>query len=148
MRRQQQTQRGIMDFIERRFIFYSFCSNKSLFACLIQIDNKTILTYWHICFVFSKAGQLISVCNYWNDPTKRSSYLDTNVYLPYLNNEVSHENSQRYKDNFVNLNKVVLSKPASRPLQLSLTFRGMHRFFFHLYSQLNGCVFFTSPECN
>ncbi|XP_075254718.1 lysosomal thioesterase PPT2 homolog [Convolutriloba macropyga] len=61
---------------------------------------------YHICY--RNLGQTVSVCNYWTDPTKRKEYLANNYYLPFLNNEVPHASAKRYKDNFVNLEQLVL----------------------------------------
>jgi len=79
-------------------------------------DHLLSKDVYKICY--NELGQLISVCNYWNDPLQKSLYLDTNVYLPYLNNEIPHNNSQRFKDNFVNLNKLILvGGPDDRVIQ-------------------------------
>ena len=61
---------------------------------------------YKVCY--NKAGQLISGCNYWNDPNQHELYLSKNVYLPFLNNEIKHENSSKYKENFSNLSRLVL----------------------------------------
>lgn len=61
---------------------------------------------YRICY--RPTGQLISVCNYWNDPTEQEKYLEENKFLPYLNNEVPHDDAQSYKDNFARLHDLIL----------------------------------------
>ncbi|XP_063723813.1 lysosomal thioesterase PPT2-B-like [Symsagittifera roscoffensis] len=69
-------------------------------------DHVTAGEVYHICY--TKSGQLISVCNYWHDPIQTTLYLAENNYLPYLNNELAHNDSQRYKENFVSLGGLIL----------------------------------------
>ncbi|KAK7094800.1 lysosomal thioesterase PPT2-A-like [Littorina saxatilis] len=57
---------------------------------------------------YTKAGQVISVGNYWNDPHHHDKYLKENKFLTFLNNEVQHPNSSEYKSNFLRLKHLVL----------------------------------------
>lgn len=62
-----------------------------------------------VSIVFYNAiGQdLISVANYWKDPTNKTGYQLFNNFLPYINNEVSHADSERYRSNLAKLNRIV-----------------------------------------
>ena len=75
-------------------------------SCAAIFHDILTKEVYKLCY--SKVGQLISVCNYWNDPYQHELYLSENDYLPYLNNEIKHENSNKYKENFSNLTQLVL----------------------------------------
>ncbi len=62
-----------------------------------------------IRFIFYNAiGQdLVSVAGYWRDPNHKSEYLASNSFLPYINNEITHADSNRYRSNLVALNRIV-----------------------------------------
>ncbi|XP_042339129.1 lysosomal thioesterase PPT2-like, partial [Plectropomus leopardus] len=47
-------------------------------------------TVFHICY--SKVGQKVSICDYWNDPHHRSRYLQSNDFLVRLNGDRPHNN--------------------------------------------------------
>mmetsp|Transcript_7481 Transcript_7481/g.12006 ORF Transcript_7481/g.12006 Transcript_7481/m.12006 type:complete len:338 (-) Transcript_7481:3378-4391(-) len=51
---------------------------------------------------------LVAQANYLKDPTEMDQYLKHNIFLPKLNNEVEHEDSQKYKENFASLEKLAL----------------------------------------
>ena len=57
------------------------------------------------------SGKEVSLCGYWNDPTPEfhQEYLKHSPILPYLNNEVAHEKSEQYKQNFLGVRKLVLA---------------------------------------
>lgn len=57
---------------------------------------------------YNAIGQdLISVAGYWKDPQNQTGYRTFNSFLPYINNEVTHANSERYRANLANLNRIV-----------------------------------------
>ena len=57
------------------------------------------------------SGKEVSLCGFWNDPTPEfhQEYLKYSPILPYLNNEVAHEKSELYKQNFLGVRKLVLA---------------------------------------
>ncbi|KAL2083864.1 hypothetical protein ACEWY4_019382 [Coilia grayii] len=57
---------------------------------------------------YTKMGQLLSVCNYWNDPYHRWAYLRGNSYLALLNGDRAHDNITSWKNNFLRIKKLVL----------------------------------------
>nr|XP_057909934.1 lysosomal thioesterase PPT2-A-like [Doryrhamphus excisus] len=59
-----------------------------------------------ICY--NRVGQEVSICNYWNDPHHRSSYLKNNNFLPLLNGDRPHKETQAWRDNFLRIKKLVL----------------------------------------
>jgi len=59
-------------------------------------------------FFYTNEGQKFSVGNYWNDPHHQNLYLDSNNFLPVLNNEVKSNNSQMYRNRFLSLKNLVL----------------------------------------
>ncbi|XP_033098762.1 lysosomal thioesterase PPT2-A-like [Anneissia japonica] len=61
---------------------------------------------YKICY--TEAFQVVSVCNYWNDPHQREKYLKENIYLPPLNNETYNSKSLEWKKNFLQLKKLIL----------------------------------------
>ncbi|XP_063054440.1 lysosomal thioesterase PPT2-like [Engraulis encrasicolus] len=73
-------------------------------------------TYWwsaigrrmFYLFCYNKIGQLLSICNYWNDPYHQKSYLRGNTYLAPLNGDQAHDNITSWKDNFLRIKKLVL----------------------------------------
>eukprot|EP00743_Colponemidia_sp_Colp-15_P006724 GILK01007250.1.p1 GENE.GILK01007250.1~~GILK01007250.1.p1 ORF type:complete len:298 (-),score=53.82 GILK01007250.1:55-948(-) len=56
----------------------------------------------------SLAQHLSSIANIWHDPAKRSLYLHRNSFLPVLNNEIYHAQSDQFKNNFLRLSKFVV----------------------------------------
>ena len=70
------------------------------------LDSELAEEVYHFCY--KDVGQKVSICNYWQDPNQKDLYLQESIYLPYINNEIEHDNSQRYKANFVNLSRVIL----------------------------------------
>jgi len=49
----------------------------------------------------------LSVANYWNDPGHQDLFLWTSHFLPYVNNLKSHADMERFKANFLRLEKAV-----------------------------------------
>jgi len=49
----------------------------------------------------------LSIAQYWNDPLHHDDYVEKSVFLAMLNNEVDHENAQKFKDNLLQLDKLV-----------------------------------------
>jgi len=58
----------------------------------------------------STIQNMVAQANYLKDPFEISLYKKENIFLPFLNNEVEHADSQKYKDNFKSLNKLILVK--------------------------------------
>ncbi|KAL6473781.1 hypothetical protein MHYP_G00173420 [Metynnis hypsauchen] len=61
---------------------------------------------YHVCY--TSVGQMISICNYWNDPHHRDMYVNSSDYLALLNNERPNPNSTEWKQNFLRIKKLVL----------------------------------------
>ncbi|XP_062842007.1 lysosomal thioesterase PPT2 [Trichomycterus rosablanca] len=61
---------------------------------------------YHFCY--TTLGQMFSICNYWNDPHHRDMYLNTSDYLALLNSERPHPESAAWKQNFLQIRKLVL----------------------------------------
>uniref|UniRef100_A0A3P8VST8 palmitoyl-CoA hydrolase n=1 Tax=Cynoglossus semilaevis TaxID=244447 RepID=A0A3P8VST8_CYNSE len=61
---------------------------------------------YHICY--TAFGQMISICNYWNDPHHRDRYVNSSEYLALLNSERPNPNSTEWKKNFLKIKKLVL----------------------------------------
>ncbi|XP_065136797.1 lysosomal thioesterase PPT2-A-like isoform X2 [Paramisgurnus dabryanus] len=59
-------------------------------------------------FCYTKWGQKISVCNYWNDPHQRERYLQSNNYLAPLNGEIEHANLTTWRDSFLRIRTLVM----------------------------------------
>ncbi|XP_041843908.1 lysosomal thioesterase PPT2-A-like isoform X2 [Melanotaenia boesemani] len=57
---------------------------------------------------YNQYGQQLSVCNYWNDPHHRYSYLWGNNFLPLLNGERRHSNMNAWRRSFIRIKKLVL----------------------------------------
>uniref|UniRef100_A0A3B4GVE0 palmitoyl-CoA hydrolase n=1 Tax=Pundamilia nyererei TaxID=303518 RepID=A0A3B4GVE0_9CICH len=70
---------------------------------LQKVFHKTLKKNVHfICY--NKLGQKVSICDYWNDPHQRLSYLRNNIFLPLLNGERPHT----WRENFLQIEKLVL----------------------------------------
>ncbi|XP_062278248.1 lysosomal thioesterase PPT2-A-like [Scomber scombrus] len=59
-------------------------------------------------FCYNIVGQIASICDYWNDPHHRSSYLQGNTFLPLLNGEKPHDEMKSWRENFLRIKKLVL----------------------------------------
>ncbi|XP_028280894.1 lysosomal thioesterase PPT2-A-like isoform X1 [Parambassis ranga] len=59
-------------------------------------------------FCYRRLGQRVSICDYWNDPHHRSSYLQNNVFLPLLNGDRPHEDMTAWRENFLRIQRLVL----------------------------------------
>lgn len=57
---------------------------------------------------YSHVGQHTSVANYWNDPHKQDLYYKYNIFLPYVNNEITSSNSTEFRNALIKLNKMIL----------------------------------------
>lgn len=49
-----------------------------------------------------------SFAGYWKDMSRYNTYLEKASYLPYLNNEIEHEDSDQYKSNMMSLQNFVM----------------------------------------
>ncbi|CAJ1062838.1 lysosomal thioesterase PPT2-like isoform X3 [Xyrichtys novacula] len=63
-------------------------------------------TVFHFCY--TKIGQKISICNYWNDPHHRSSYLKHSTFLAPINGDRPDPNMKVWRENFLRIKKLVL----------------------------------------
>ncbi|XP_022602115.1 lysosomal thioesterase PPT2-A-like [Seriola dumerili] len=63
-------------------------------------------TVYKICY--SRFGQTLSICQYWNDPHHRSLYLQRNNFLTKLDGEISHADMIAWRENFLRIKKLVL----------------------------------------
>uniref|UniRef100_A0A8C5DFN1 palmitoyl-CoA hydrolase n=1 Tax=Gouania willdenowi TaxID=441366 RepID=A0A8C5DFN1_GOUWI len=70
------------------------------------IPVVVIKEIFHFCY--SRFGQKISICDYWNDPHHREKYLKNNNFLPLLNGERQHEHMKEWRENFLRIKKLVL----------------------------------------
>ena len=70
-------------------------------------DNDTMS---QLCFQADGDGQALSTCGWWKDPRPHyyQHYLGYSTILPYLNNEVLHYSSARYKQNFLRVSNMVM----------------------------------------
>uniref|UniRef100_A0AAX7T5J8 palmitoyl-CoA hydrolase n=1 Tax=Astatotilapia calliptera TaxID=8154 RepID=A0AAX7T5J8_ASTCA len=74
---------------------------------LQKVFHKTLKKNVHfICY--NKFGQKVSICDYWNDPHQRLSYLRNNIFLPLLNGERPHSDMTAWRENFLQIEKLVL----------------------------------------
>jgi palmitoyl-protein thioesterase len=51
---------------------------------------------------------MISVGNYWKDPHHLSDFYKRSIFLPRIDNEILTEDSDRFKNNFKRLRKLIL----------------------------------------
>lgn len=61
---------------------------------------------FHICY--NRMGQKLSICDYWNDPHHRPSYLRGNSFLTVLDGDRPHSNMKAWRENFLRIKKLVL----------------------------------------
>ncbi|XP_028834878.1 lysosomal thioesterase PPT2-like [Denticeps clupeoides] len=61
---------------------------------------------YHMCY--TRWGQRVSLCNYWNDPHQREKYLASSIFLPFLNGERGHPNITTWRESLLRVNKLVL----------------------------------------
>ncbi|XP_014247652.1 lysosomal thioesterase PPT2 homolog [Cimex lectularius] len=57
---------------------------------------------------YSMVGQKTSVGNYWNDPYHQKLFLKYSVFLPYINNIISSDESCNFKAGLTKLKRMVL----------------------------------------
>lgn len=63
-------------------------------------------TVYRVCY--NRFGQKVSICDYWNDPHHRSSYLKGNSFLTLLNGDRPHKDMKAWRGNFLRIKKLVL----------------------------------------
>ncbi|KAJ0050002.1 hypothetical protein NL108_009968, partial [Boleophthalmus pectinirostris] len=61
---------------------------------------------YKVCY--SRLGQELSICQYWNDPHHRNKYLKYNNFLPRINGEIQHNYTNVWRENFMKIKKLVL----------------------------------------
>jgi palmitoyl-protein thioesterase len=67
------------------------------------------IEYYSYTFAYSSLMQhFVSFAGYWKDPLHYQEYLTGNIFLPYLNNEIPHQDSDLFKENISNLATMVL----------------------------------------
>ncbi|XP_062395631.1 lysosomal thioesterase PPT2-like [Sardina pilchardus] len=59
-------------------------------------------------FCYTAIGQMVSICNYWNDPYHQRLFLSGNTYLALLNGDRTHTNITAWKNNFLKIKKFVM----------------------------------------
>ena len=52
----------------------------------------------------------LSLAEMWNDPMHNKKFLENDIFIPIINNEVNHPLKETFKQNFLNLEKVVFFK--------------------------------------
>ena len=59
-----------------------------------------------VLFIWTEAAS----CGYWRDPTQKfySTFLKTSKVLPYINNEVKHDDAEQYRINFLSVRRLVM----------------------------------------
>lgn len=84
-----------------------FDSLRSFVARVMKdLVRNNVGLFWAI--VYNPLAQdRISIANYWRDPRKHAAYLTGNNFLPYISNEKPHANSDRYRSNLSELNRIV-----------------------------------------
>ncbi|KAM8793797.1 lysosomal thioesterase PPT2 [Eudromia elegans] len=61
---------------------------------------------YRLCY--TRGGQGLSVCNYWNDPHHRELYLNSSDFLAVLNDERLNPHADAWKRNLLRIEKLVL----------------------------------------
>ena len=84
-------------------IFGSPCSIDERFWWL-----KTIEPYTYKFTYSSFMQKWISFASYWKDPLHYDEYLQKCRFLPYLNNEINHDDAHTFKENICSLINMVL----------------------------------------
>ncbi|XP_022245510.1 lysosomal thioesterase PPT2-like isoform X3 [Limulus polyphemus] len=59
-------------------------------------------------FFYTVKGQMLSVGNYWNDPHHQDLFLNMSAFLPFINNQISHQRNNDFKRNFLRLKNLIL----------------------------------------
>ncbi|XP_072317707.1 lysosomal thioesterase PPT2-A-like [Eucyclogobius newberryi] len=57
---------------------------------------------------YNKVGQDVSICQYWNDPHQRNKYLKYCNFLPRIDGETPHKDTNVWRQNFLRIKKLVL----------------------------------------
>lgn len=78
-----------------------------------KIDQRfawlNLIKHYSYKFAYSYLMQhYVSFAGYWKDPLHYQEYLDGNIFLPYLNNEIDHQDSALFKKNICDLTTMVL----------------------------------------
>jgi palmitoyl-protein thioesterase len=67
------------------------------------------IEHYSYTFAYSYLMQhFVSFAGYWKDPLHYQEYLNGNIFLPYLNNEITHPDNDLFKENISNLATMVL----------------------------------------
>lgn len=61
---------------------------------------------YKVCY--TKVGQKVSICQYWNDPHHRDKFLQSSDFLALLNGDTSHKDLDVWRNNFLRIKKLVL----------------------------------------
>lgn len=73
-----------------------------------DLPKTTRYEVYRVCYDLRTIGQLISVCEYWNDPFHQPEYLRSSDFLAVINNQSAHSESQQWRKNFLRLKNVVM----------------------------------------
>lgn len=74
----------------------------------IPEESKIGLSYEaYLAFYRGGFQKHVSFAQYWNDPLNHDDYLERNIFLPILNNEIVHDHNKQFKDNLSSLEKCV-----------------------------------------
>jgi palmitoyl-protein thioesterase len=77
-------------------------------AAFLHLIFPTLVAKTAYELFYSHVGQHTSVGNYWNDPQQQELYEKYSKFLPYVNNELTSENSTQFRNSLLKLNKMVL----------------------------------------
>lgn len=72
----------------------------------------------YLYFYRSYVQETYSLANNWNDPFHQAEYLRDVIFLPIANNQTANPSSHQYRDNFIQIEKLVLcGSPADGVIQ-------------------------------
>jgi len=96
------------------YVYISWAGPESgIFGSPGKVDNRfawlKLLESYSYKIAYSYLMQkCISFAGYWKDPLHYEAYLQKNLFLPYLNNEINHPDTALFKENICNLTAMVL----------------------------------------
>ena len=86
--------------------------------------------------------RLVSFAGYWKDPLHYDEYLQKSTFLPYLNNEIEHANSELFKRNMCSLESMVIVQSTQEDVVDPAV--SSHFGFYHIGSSEKICSLFDS----
>jgi palmitoyl-protein thioesterase len=96
------------------YVYISWGSPESgIFGSPGSIDQRfawlKLMESYTYKFAYSYLMQrFVSFASYWKDPLHYETYLQKNVFLPYINNELDHDDAELFKQNICSLATMVL----------------------------------------